>query len=128
MKTLVETENIEESFVINIIEELEKIDSILNDHKPLIMSTSDQELFDSASICFFCKNEFSKINNKYIDKVMDHDHINGKYRCAAHNSCNLKYSKNISFVPVFFHNLGGKINNINLIFNIYFRIRLAFNN
>ena len=38
------------------------------------------------------------------NKVRDHCHITGKYRCSAHCSCNiiLKLTKN---VPAIFHNL-----------------------
>ena len=35
-----------------------------------------------------CKNCDKKFMKK--DKVIDHDHITGKYRGAAHSSCNLK--------------------------------------
>ena len=39
-------------------------------------------------------------------KVRDHCHFTGKYRGAAHSSCNLKHKKP-KFTPVVFHNLAG---------------------
>ena len=43
------------------------------------------------------------------DRVIDHDHITGKYRGAAHSSCNLKLriDPDKIKIPVFFHNLRG---------------------
>ena len=43
------------------------------------------------------------------DKVIDHDHITGKYRGAAYSSCNLKLriDPDKIKIPVFFHNLTG---------------------
>ena len=54
-----------------------------------------------------CKHCNKKFMNK--DKVIDHDHITGKYRGAAHSSCNLKLRIDPDKVkiPVFFHNLRG---------------------
>ena len=57
---------------------------------------SAKELFEMTNICCIC--------GKLIDcddKVRDHCHINGKYRGAAHWSCNinLEIGKN---VPVYF--------------------------
>ena len=54
-----------------------------------------------------CKNCNKKFMRK--DKVIDHDHITGKYRGAAHSSCNLKLriDPDKIKIPVFFHNLRG---------------------
>ena len=55
-------------------------------------------------VCYICTKEFSTddSNEKY-NKVEDHYHYTGKYRGAAHNTCNLRYKvpKKISVV---FHN------------------------
>ena len=52
---------------------------------------------NKENTCYICKKDF---NN---DKVRGHCHFNGKYKGAAHNTCNLRYKvpKNI---PVIFHN------------------------
>ena len=70
-------------------------------NKPMKITPEEQEQFKQASHCWICGHF---INLK--DKVRDHCHYTGRYRGAAHNGCNLRYSKpnNIS---VFFHNLSG---------------------
>jgi len=48
----------------------------------------------------------SKIGNEwkpYI-KVIDHDHITGKYLGAVHDECNLRRTTKL-FIPIYFHNL-----------------------
>lgn len=40
-------------------------------------------------------------------KVLDHCHITGKYRGAAHRDCNLNYNYSKFKLPVIFHNLKG---------------------
>ena len=67
----------------------------------MIITEEEQEQFNQASVCWICEK---KLNLE--DRVRDHCHYTGRYRGAAHNKCNLKYSKpnNIS---VFFHNLSG---------------------
>ena len=61
------------------------------------LTKEEDDNYNKENICYICKKEF---NN---DKVRDHCHCTGKYRGAAHNTCNLRYKipKNI---PVFFHN------------------------
>ena len=70
--------------------------------KNLIMSAEENELFEMTNICWIC----GKLVEKTDNKVRDHCHITGKYRAAAHYSCNinLKIRKNFS---VIFHNLKG---------------------
>ena len=69
--------------------------------KKMIFTKEDEKQFNTASDCWICGEEL-----KHNDKVRDHCHYTGRYRGAAHNSCNLKYSKPKG-VPVFFHNLTG---------------------
>ena len=85
---------------INWLEEDVKIISELGNEK-MIITEEEEEQFKQASNCWICHK---KLNLE--DRVRDHCHYTGRYRGAAHNLCNLKYSKpnNIS---VFFHNLTG---------------------
>ena len=85
---------------INWLEEDVKIISKLGNEKMKI-TPEEEEQFKQASNCWIC----GKLLN-IEDRVRDHCHYTGRYRGAAHNRCNLKYSKpnNIS---VFFHNLTG---------------------
>ena len=41
-----------------------------------------------------------------VDVVQGHCHVTGKYRGAAHSSCNLNY-RQLERIPVFFHKLKG---------------------
>ena len=50
--------------------------------------------------CYLCKGEFTLENHK----VKDHDHLTGKYRGPACNTCNLKCRNDRLQIPVFFHN------------------------
>ena len=85
---------------INWLEEDVKIISGLGNEK-MVITEEEEEQFKQASDCWICHK---KLNLE--DRVRDHCHYTGRYRGAAHNICNLKYSKpnNIS---VFFHNLTG---------------------
>ena len=69
----------------------------------MIFGKEEKERFDKETECWICNGEFDDDKNY---KVRDHCHFTGKYRGAAHNSCNLKYKKPI-FTPVVFHNLSG---------------------
>ena len=71
-------------------------------NKNLIMTAEENEKFEMANICWICGGLIENCDNK----VRDHCHISGKYRGAAHYSCNinLKIAKKI---PVIFHSLKG---------------------
>ena len=78
---------------------------IINRHfnKNLIMT--EEDLFQKSNSCWICNDE---------ENMRDHCHITGKFRGAAHKSCNLNFQLTKK-VPVKFHNL--KNYDSHLIFN-----------
>ena len=71
--------------------------------KPKDNLTKEQNVeFVTAKECHICFKKFSSKDRK----VRDHCHYTGKYRGAAHSSCNLRY-RIPDYIPVVFHNLAG---------------------
>ena len=96
-----EDEDVSQRFV----DELEKeVKLIYTSHppKPMIFTKRESIKFNKADKCWLCDGGFDEKDVK----VRDHCHFTGKFRGAAHNSCNLK-AKNPKFIPVIFHNLSG---------------------
>ena len=71
-------------------------------NKNLILTKEEEENFQSSNTCWICE----KLIEDDDEKVRDHCHITGKFRGAAHWSCNisLQLTKKVS---VIFHNLRG---------------------
>ena len=68
------------------------------------LTKEEEDNYNKENICYICKKEFNNNDTSSSEcKVRDHCHFKGKYRGAAHNTCNLRYKipKNI---PVIFHN------------------------
>ena len=85
----------------SLLKEESYIVQILNRNKPMIITAEQEKEFKNATHCHICNKELKN------DRVRDHDHINGKYRGAAHSKCNINYNyKNVK-IPVVFHNLRG---------------------
>ena len=76
----------------------------------MIFGPNELKQFNDATKCWICNEEFDDTANekgyRKNEKVKDHCHYTGRFRGAAHNSCNLKYKKP-KFIPVVFHNLSG---------------------
>ena len=70
-------------------------------NKNLIMS-EEEEQFQSSNTCWICE----KLIDDDDEKVRDHCHVTGKFRGAAHWSCNINLQLTKK-VPVIFHNLRG---------------------
>ena len=62
--------------------------------------TEEEDLFQKGNNCWICK----KLIDNDEDNIRDHCHVTGKFRGAAHKSCNLSF-KLTKKVPVIFHNL-----------------------
>ena len=93
-------EDAAQKFVEMLEGDIREITSI--PYKKMIFGKEERERFDKETKCWICNEKFI-INDV---KVRDHCHFTGRYRGAAHNSCNLKYKKP-NFTPVVFHNLSG---------------------
>ena len=70
----------------------------------MIPLTKKEEKKHNKLDCYICQKGFSTDdNNKKYDKVRDHCRYTGKYRGAAHDTCNLRY-KIPKEILVVFHN------------------------
>ena len=86
------------TFIKWLEEDVKKIAEL--EKKEMIFTKEEKKQFNKASDCWICGEYLGN------DRVRDHCHYTGRYRGAAHNSCNLKYRIPNS-IPVFFHNLSG---------------------
>ena len=86
-------ENAAFKFIEAILKEFEYCKKVMKKHfnKNLIMSEEEEE-FQSSNTCWICE----KLIDNDDEKVRDHCHITGKFRGAAHWSCNIPGSCNIS--------------------------------
>ena len=66
------------------------------------MTIEDEENYQNSQNCWICYQKI--VNNK--DKVMDHCHITGKFRGAAHKEFNSKW-RIPRKLPIIFQNLEG---------------------
>ena len=75
----------------------------------MIFTSEDELSYKNATHCHICDLPLKKgihASNTDDITVRDHCHITGKYRGAAHQSCNLNY-KLPKFYPVVLHSLYG---------------------
>lgn len=100
----------------------------LHSLKPMRLSVREEGDFQRANKCHICEKNFFKIkpdiivktcrvenvdqnienslmkNYREMRKVRDHCHLTGKFRGAAHSTCNMKFQISKT-VPIVFHNL-----------------------
>ena len=94
-----------EVFMEKIMEEVERIEGLLNEIEPIIITPRQETEFQMATTCYICEKGF-EVGDGVDWKVRDHCHFTGKYRGPAHNTCNLKL-RTVKKIPIFFHNLVG---------------------
>ena len=95
--------NCMKNFCLDLREHATKI--ISYEKKEMIPLTEEErKMHRKQKVCYICKKEFSTDDsNKRYHKMKDHCHYTGKYREAAHNTCNLRY-KVPKEIQVVFHN------------------------
>ena len=94
------------NFIQTFEEEGRKLNELLlkrlEEFKKPQLNNDDLLKFEKAEECHFCNKEFTKNDIK----VRDHCHVTGKFRGAAHQTCNLNVRTSLK-IPVFFHNGSG---------------------
>jgi hypothetical protein len=58
----------------------------IHKNTPMAMTEEDETEYSNATRCHICGED---LNGDKGGTVRDHDHANGKFRGAAHNTCNL---------------------------------------
>ena len=79
--------------------------------RAMSFTTKDRINFREAKECWICGKKFSFVDNLEEKIVRDHCHYTGKYRGAAHASCNLRL-RQTKRIPVIFHNFTGYDNHL----------------
>ena len=85
-------ENAAYEFIKAVFKEHEYCKKIMkkNFNKNLIMSVKEEEQFQLSNTCWI----YEKLIDDDDEKVKDHCHVNGKFRGAAHWSCNINLQFN----------------------------------
>ena len=95
-----EDDDIAQKFVDTLEENIKQIYKKFKFPRRMIYTDSHKVCFEKATECHICGGELGD------DRVRDHCHFSGRFRGAAHNSCNINY-KEPKFIPVVLHNLSG---------------------
>ena len=96
-----ETNQLPQDFIRELISRVKQAHLSLPKKEMIPLNSKEWKKFHESEVCWLCKGKFGK---KGLSKVRDHCHYTGKFRGAAHQSCNLKFQRP-KFTPVFFHNL-----------------------
>ena len=94
-------------FFQQLEDELEEIRKDLKNARPLEMTKEDWDRHNAADTCWICGGPFqsySRGDKGGMWKVLDHDHLTGRYRDPAHSKCNqqLRIEPYRTPIPVFF--------------------------
>ena len=97
-----EGEDVAAKFVDSVEAVVHRFYNRTKDVTPIAMTHNTTMRHRAATVCYACGGCFTSEDYK----VADHCHYTGRYRGAAHSSCNLRMATP-KFVPVYFHNLEG---------------------
>ena len=95
-----------EVFLSKIMELGRKLMDILTKtNVPMQETEESKRIFRESQKCGLCGHDFEE--DGFDVKVRHHDHLTGKFICAAHQDCNVNCHYRYFKIPVIFHNLKG---------------------
>ena len=104
-----EEEDIGQIFTDYLQEDVKKLYEMFSFPRKIIITKEVETIYKNSIKCWICQKLFVENDASEAggdDKVKDHCHFTGKFRGAAHRSCNFRFKKP-TFIPVVFHNLSG---------------------
>ena len=119
-----DSEELMKAFWIDLYSFQSIVNKFIANPAKMKMTPQDEVNHKNATCCWFCDEKldrrivFTTTAEEHAagitpdprpeETVRDHCHVTGKYRGAAHNSCNLKSTLTFGTkIPVIFHNLQG---------------------
>ena len=87
-------------FMTALLDLEEKYVEFLKKGVSMNITEKDQRVIENACKCHICGEDLNS------DRVLDHDHVSGKFKGVAHDLCNLQRKEVIS-IPIFAHNFSG---------------------
>ena len=96
-----ENEELSRDFIRELISHVKQAQLSLKKKEMFPLTNQEWKSFHEATVCWLCREKFGE---KDLSKVRDHCYFSGKFRGAAHRSCNRKFQRP-KFTPIFFHNL-----------------------
>ena len=96
-------------FIQTLLDIEEDLEALMQIHKPMDFTTSDEQIYDASTQCHICEKELNIPDEFGVITditVRDHCHLSGHFLGAAHQSCNLNRSIPKK-IPLFAHNLSG---------------------
>ncbi|XP_057310573.1 uncharacterized protein LOC130648537 [Hydractinia symbiolongicarpus] len=88
-------------FVNHVVGEVKRLYNMFPKRRMQDLTNDEVTKLVNSSKCHICKRNFNQDM-----RVADHCHFTGKFRGAAHRSCNLRY-KVPKYIPIVCHNLSG---------------------
>jgi len=81
-----EGEDVAHIFISMLKEDIKSIYKRFDKPEKMVFGEEEEQEYEEATECWICHDRFDEGDKK----VTDHCHFTGKFRGAAHNSCNLK--------------------------------------
>ena len=97
------------------VERVDYYNKLFKDIFSINIPLNEDTITPLTNMCYYCNENLGE------DVVRDHDHLNSKFRCYAHNKCNIQ-AKN-TFVPIYAFNSSNYDNHL-IITKLAEKIRL----